>query len=418
MVLRDVVTTCTNGHALVDGDSFCGKCGASPDQDRPDNQSKVRRWVMAAVATLVIGLAIAGVAIGWPDNEQGNGTRSASEPSEPSRPTDGKAFCADSPGDVTWRTGRGGLNTVQTSNGRAVDITEVSVAIADGDLDLRLDFFSAPFEYDSATLYAYDIGIYKPGDGDPLDRKLYTAYIGSDGISTPGTPSRTEKFHGADGDITSATFEIQGRSIAVTVPIKDLPSLPARFEFSAHANFTVPFADTPDPGLWDDSCPATSDPDGAMTGVRLPTFPSATATTTSSAPSTPSEPAPRPTATVPGPSSEYPTLAPASTPSAVPICDEPPQTLGTGFEISDCTTGDGINRRVWDGYAEWAEAILSLGPSATRADIEDGAHQTICFGGGSTSQIYSVVATAARYYNWPEDRWSEISESLVNNPGC
>lgn len=394
--------TCPNGHPIIVGDLFCGQCGEPPSHGEPDSRSSIRRWVMVAAAAVLVGLAIAGAVVRWPDANQTNGSQPASEPVGSSRPADGKALCADPPGDVTWRTGRGTLNTVQTSNGRAVDITEVSVTIADGDLDLRLDFFSAPFEYDSGTLYAYDIGIYKPGDGDPLDRKLYTAYIGSDGIGTPGAPSRTERFHGADGDITSATFEIQGRSIAVTVPIKDLPSLPARFEFSAHANFTVPFADTPDPGLWDDSCPATNDPDGAMTGVRLPTFPTATATTTTEATTTSTPPEPG-------------SLPPATVAPVIEVCEIPIEPMGAAGVPGpiDCN-GPGINKLAWESYATEFPYFLSLGPTPTTEELWNAHCAAMTDDQWAGSVESSAIAIAALYYGWPDSYGADLQDRWIN----
>jgi hypothetical protein len=314
---------------------------------------------------------------------------------------------------VLWRTGRGTQSTVQTSNGRAVDITEASVTVADGSLDLRLDFLSAPFEYDSAALYAYDIDIYEPGEGDAIDRKLYTMYFGSDGIGTPGNPVQTQRFSGIDGDITSATFEIQGRSINATVPLDDLPSLPARFEFSAHANFTVPFADTPDPGLWDDSCPFTDDPDGSMDGARLPTFPSPSTTTTTRPTSTTTEADSADTPTTAA--SAYPTLAPATSASVVPVCDEEPQVDGRGFTLGTCADGTSINRTAWTEYAKYFPMLLSLPADASTEEITDAAWETACTTlEASFSQVGSVLDAVATYHGWEDTRWQPWDAASVD----
>lgn len=222
---------------------------------------------------MVGGLITAGAALRWSADDASNDSPSNGGAHRSTRPSDGEAQCLDPAGDVLWRTGRGTNSTIQTSNGRAVDITGVSVTVTGNTLHLRLDLFSAPFEYPHGTLYAYDMSLYRPGSGDASTRSLYTMLVGSDGIGNPGSPTETRVLNGPDGQIKTAKFDISGEHIAMTVPLADVDKLGSRFEFSAHANFAVPFADTPNPGLWDDSCPTAADAEGSMKDITLPKFP-------------------------------------------------------------------------------------------------------------------------------------------------
>ena len=101
-----------------------------------------------------------------------------------------------------------------------------------------------------------------------------------------------------------------------------------------------------------------------------------------------------------------PNLPPATSPSAVPVCEEEPQVDGRGFTLGTCADGTSINRTAWTWYAQYFPTLLALPADASTDEITDAAWDTACTTlEASFSQVGSVLDAVATYHGWDDTRW-------------